>query len=135
MESSIPNHEPHTPHTLHQCLHRLSHQKTTIIRPIFLNHMPLFGTIPLTLHTVRTHCSDAALPPTRLPLRFISGLCSFSISPAESNSSQLSQSFIQRPSHLLLLYTSITICTDAFSSTLPSGVADLTLIEISIHHR
>lgn len=126
----------HTPHTLHQCLSRLSHQKRQLYAVSF----------SITCHYLAQYSSrciqcgpivqSLRSPPTRLPLCFISScLCSFSISPAESDSSQLSQSFTPCPSHLLLLYTSITICTDAFSSALPSGVAALTLIEISIHHK
>lgn len=52
VESSIPDHDPHTTH-IASVSPSYESSKTAIIPCTFLSHMPLFGTIP---HRVWTHC-------------------------------------------------------------------------------
>lgn len=93
VQNSIPDHDSHTS-DIASVSPLFQASKTIIIQCIFLNYMPLFGTILLKLHTVWTHCSVAVLPPTHLPLCFTSScLCSFEILFIQSDSSWSFESF------------------------------------------
>lgn len=136
VESSIPDHDPHTTH-IASVSPSYESSKTAIIPCTLLSHMPLFGTI---LHLVRTHCLVTAIIYLVYPSSISSCLCLFSISPVQLDLSQSLQSFSQHLYLCPLPSSSITICTDFFSSSLLLSLlfqvfAALTLIEISSHHR
>lgn len=96
----------HTPHTWHQCLQSPESSNTAIIRHIFRNRMPLFGTILLKLHTVWSLCSVGCAPSYSFhllmslfilhyagPIRFVTVIHSAKLCPLPSSITISADSF------------------------------------------